>query len=75
MENKDDDQRLYYTLDEVREKIFGNHISKGTLFNMVKNKTLPVVRMMSRYYVPVWWVNKQIKKATTEPDERQQLQA
>jgi len=69
MENTNNLTRLYFTLDEVRALIYGNHICKSTMLNMVKANKIPVVRMMSRYFVPKWWVDEQIKAATEKPVE------
>jgi hypothetical protein len=69
MDNNNENQQLFFTLDEVRSKIYGNHICKSTMLNMVKANKIPVVRMMSRYFVPKWWVDEQIKAATEKPVE------
>jgi hypothetical protein len=61
-------RQLFYTLDEVKREVFSGHISKSTLLNMVKAGQLPTVTMMRRKYIPAWWVEEQIKKATIKPE-------
>ena len=57
-------KKIYYSVTEVRNIVFGNGISKSTLMTMLHNGTIPCEKFMNRYFVPVWWVDEQVAKAT-----------
>jgi len=63
------DQKLYYTIDEVRKLIYANGVSKSTLHNMINSGDIPSRRLMKRVFVPRWWVDKEIAIATHAPQE------
>jgi predicted DNA-binding transcriptional regulator AlpA len=63
------DQKLYYTIDEVRKIIYANGVSKSTLHNMINSGDIPSRRLMKRVFVPRWWVDKEIAIATHAPQE------
>ena len=71
MEKSDNEKQLFFTLDDIRTKVFSGKISKSTLINMIKAKQLPVITMMKRNFVPRWWVEEQIKKATIKPSDKE----
>lgn len=56
-------EKLFYTLREIREKIYGQEISLATLQNMVHAGQIPSIRVMRRIFIPCWWVKQQIALA------------
>ena len=57
-------KKIYFSVNEVRRIVFDNGISKSSLMTMLHNGTIPCERFMNRYFVPCWWVDEQIAKAT-----------
>ncbi len=58
------DKKIFYSVTEVRSIVFADGISKSTLMTMLHNGTIPCEKFMNRYFVPCWWVDEQIAKAT-----------
>lgn len=56
-------EKLFYTLSEIREEIYGQEISLATLQNMVHAGQIPSIRVMRRIFIPCWWVKQQIALA------------
>lgn len=56
-------EKLFYSLKEIREEIYGQAISIATLQNMVHTGQIPYIRVMRRIFVPCWWVKQQIALA------------
>lgn len=56
-------EKLFYTLKEIREEIYGQEISIATLQNMVHTGQIPSIRVMRRIFIPCWWVKQQIALA------------
>ena len=46
-------EKLFYTLREIREEIYGQEISLATLQNMVHAGQIPSIRVMRRIFIPV----------------------
>ena len=70
MKNYDDNEnKLYWSVDEVRKCVYGNAISKGTIMNMIHSKQIPCKRLMSRIFIPRGWVLKEIHEASEQPSE------
>ena len=57
-------KKIYFSVNEVRRIVFDNGISKSSLMTMLHNGTIPCEGFMNRYFVPCWWVDEQIAKAT-----------
>ena len=53
-------EKLYYTLKDIREEIYQGAVSIATLQNMVHANKIPSVRIMSKIFVPKWWVDEQV---------------
>ena len=58
--------KLYYSLSDVRSEVYQNQVCMATLQTMAKTNKIPTIRVMSRIFVPRWWVEQQIKIATGE---------
>ena len=58
MENK----RNYYTVKEVREKVFDCNISLTTLHHLINAQKIPYVQLCRKRLVPAWWVEQAIKR-------------
>ena len=56
-------EKLFYTLREIREEIYGQEIPLATLQNMVHAGQIPSIRVMRRIFIPCWWVKQQIALA------------
>lgn len=64
-----ENQKLYYSLAEVRKIIFANTVSKSTINAMIKKDLIPHTKVMTRILVPRWWIDEQIRLATVAPKE------
>lgn len=62
-------EKLYYTLKDIREEIYQGAVSIATLQNMVHANKIPSVRIMSKIFIPKWWVDEQIAIAKGERNE------
>ena len=60
-------EKLYWTAAEVAKKIYGGNLSSVSILKMIHAGEIPSVRMTRKYYIPNWWVQKQIEYATVEP--------
>lgn len=60
--------KLFYSVAEVKKKVYSDLISTSTLLNMVKRGDIPCVRLMKRVFIPAWWVQEQIDIATKKPE-------
>lgn len=63
MSNAIDQNKLYYSVNEVRDCVYSWCVSRSTLLKMVHKDIIPSVRIMSRIYIPRWWVIEQINLA------------
>lgn len=61
-------QKVYYTLEEVRNMVFSNNISKTTMRKLAIEKKIPTVQIFSKRFVPKYWVEKALEKALYAPD-------
>ena len=57
---KEKQEKLFYTLQDIKEQVYQNDVSIATLQNMVHTGKMPSVRVMSKIFVPRWWVEEQI---------------
>ena len=57
---KQKQEKLFYTLKDIKEQVYQNDVSIATLQNMVHNGKMPSVRVMSKIFIPRWWVEEQI---------------
>lgn len=62
-------EKLYYTLKDIREEIYQGDVSIATLQNMVHANKIPSVRIMSKIFVPKWWVDEHVAIAKGERNE------
>ena len=53
-------EKNFYTPEDVRQEVFSNQISTGTLLTMLHNKEIPSIRMRRRFYIPGYWVRQQL---------------
>ena len=60
MSNAIEQNKLYYSVNEVRECVYSGCVSRSTLLKMIHSNMIPSVRIMSRIFIPQWWVLKQI---------------
>ncbi|MBQ9698793.1 MAG: hypothetical protein IJV46_09650 [Acidaminococcaceae bacterium] len=54
------EKKKFYQVKEVRQIVFNNQISLGTIMNLVHKGEIPTIRMMSRYLIPAYWVEQQL---------------
>lgn len=66
------DDKVYYTLEEVRNLIFSQKISKSTIRKLAITGQIPTVRIFSKRLVPVWWVTEALANATNAPSNRKE---
>ena len=66
-------QRIYFTLEEVRNIVFSNNISKSTMRKLAVEQKIPTVQIFSKRFVPKYWVEKEIKKALYDPREEEKV--
>jgi len=64
MKNENGKDKMFWTLDEVRDQIYDGKVSKSTMFNMVRSGKIPSTRLVRRIFIPGWWVDRQIAIAT-----------
>ena len=57
----------YYTIDETKELIFGNIVSKSSMLIMVKKGEIPTIKVQTRRFVPSWYIEKMLALAKNEP--------
>ncbi|MDO4178850.1 MAG: hypothetical protein Q4D21_06630 [Phascolarctobacterium sp.] len=60
------EEKLYYSLKEVRSIVYSDGVSITTLRNMAEKGLLPTIHVLGRIFVPKWWVLKQYDIATNE---------
>ncbi len=66
MSNAIDQNKLFYSVNEVRDCVYSGCVSRSTLLKMIHKDIIPSVRIMSRIFIPRWWVIKQINLALGE---------
>ncbi len=71
MSNAIDQNKLYYSVNEVRDCVYSGCVSRSTLLKMVHKDIIPSVRIMSRIYIPRWWVIEQINLALGEQNNEE----
>ncbi len=54
------ENKKFYQVKDVRQMVYNNQISLGTIMNLVHKGHIPAVRMMSRYLIPAYWVEEQL---------------
>ena len=64
-------EKNFYDLDELREEVFQNKISKAHIYNLCGRGDIPTVRIGRRLLVPSWYVQKLLHG----PEEGEQEQA
>ncbi|GEM_PF-811641 len=66
MSNAIDQNKLFYSVNEVRDCVYSGCVSRSTLLKMIHKDIIPSVRIMSRIFIPRWWVIEQINLALGE---------
>ena len=56
-------KKYYYSVDEVKEVVFSGRLSTSTLRKMIMSGQIPTLKLNRRYFIPKWWVDKQIMNA------------
>ena len=56
-------KKMYWTTSEVRSMIFDNNVSKITLISLIHLQKIPAIRLGNRWYIPTYWVDRQIRIA------------
>lgn len=51
-------EKNFYDLDELREEVFQNKISKAHIYNLCGRGDIPTVRIGRRLLIPTWYVEK-----------------
>lgn len=63
MEKKEnmEKKRIFYTVKETKELIFGDTLSLSTLYKLIQIGEIPSVEFNSKKLVPASWINKMRK--------------
>lgn len=54
---------MYWTPNEVRSEIFSDNISKSTVLALINKGEIPAIRLGHKWYIPRYWVEKQLRIA------------
>lgn len=54
------------SIPEVREKVFGNNVPRGSIYRWIGKGVIPGTRIGGRIFVPTWWVDEVLSK----PDQK-----
>lgn len=57
----------FYSLEEFRKVVYNNCISRTTVQNMANRGLIPIIKVMSRKFVPRWYVEQKIAEAINAP--------
>ena len=60
------ENKNFYQVKDVRQVVFDNQVSNGTIMNMIHRGEIPTIRLMTRYLIPAWWVEQQLAIARGE---------
>ncbi len=60
------ENKKFYQIKDVRQLVYSNQISQGTIMSLVHEGKIPTIRMMSRYLIPAYWVEEQLAIARGE---------
>lgn len=52
MSNAIDQNKLFYSVNEVRDCVYSGCVSRSTLLKMIHKDIIPSVRIMSRIFIP-----------------------
>ncbi len=60
------ENKNYYQVKDVRQLVYSNQISQGTIMSLIHKGKIPTIRMLSRYLIPAYWVEEQLAIARGE---------
>lgn len=60
-----DTKTNYYTIDDLYNNVYNRQLSKTTIHKLCRDGTIPSTRLVRKFLIPAWWVEKQLKAAHT----------